>query len=128
MTATCYTCTCAAIARELSAVPDSVHEARDVCGMDPTQLGSDFLGVLLNPPWHARVTPAHVAALHLERVCPLGFIFVWVEKEVLSDVVDVFVKASFVYVENLTWVHMSPMNRVRVLTAILCAFFIRASE
>ena len=102
-----------AVARELSAVPDSVQEARDVCGIDPALLGTDYLGVLLNPPWNANVTAEHVAALHLERVCPLGFIFVWVEKEVLSDVVDVLVKASFVYVENLTWVHMDSRNRVR---------------
>ena len=104
---------CAAVARELAAVPDSVHEAREVCGMDTTQLGTDFLGVLLNPPWHAHVTPTHLAALRLDRVCPLGFIFVWVEKEVLSEVMDVFAKASFQYVENLTWVQMTPANRVR---------------
>jgi N6-adenosine-specific RNA methylase IME4 len=81
--------------------------------MDTTQLGTDFLGVLLNPPWHAHVTPAHLAALQLDRVCPLGFIFVWVEKEVLSEVMDVFAKAKYQYVENLTWVQMTPANRVR---------------
>ena len=81
--------------------------------MDTTQLGTDFLGVLINPPWHAHVTPAHLAALRLDRVCPLGFIFVWVEKEVLSEVMDVFAKASYQYVENLTWVQMTPANRVR---------------
>ena len=51
--------------------------------------------------------------MRLEESCPAGFVFVWVEKEVLSDVVDVFTAAAFVYVENLTWVHMSPNNKVR---------------
>lgn len=78
-----------------------------------SQLGTAFLGVLLNPPWGGALTPSHLAALQLEKLCPLGFVFVWVEKEVLSDVVDVFVKAQFVYVENLTWVHMAPNNRAR---------------
>jgi hypothetical protein len=82
----------------------------------PLQLGADFLGVLLNPPWSTSVTPAQVASLHLEKVCPLGFIFVWVEKEVLSDVVDVFARVNYVYVENLTWVHRTASNRVRVLS------------
>lgn len=35
----------------------------------------------------------------------------WVEKEVLSPVVDVLARARFVYVENLTWVHLRPNNR-----------------
>ena len=74
------------------------------------QYGSDFLGVLLNPPWDS-VKPAQLAAMQLSRFCPLGFLFVWVEKEVLSEVVDVFVKAEYVYVENLTWVHVAPNNR-----------------
>jgi hypothetical protein len=104
------------------------------------QLGTDFLGVLLNPPW-ATVTPKQVESLNLPKVCPLGFVFVWVEKEVLdqvlrggkriarllrcanlkrrrvrlrAQVVDVLVRLKYVYVENLTWVLMAPNNRVRL--------------
>jgi hypothetical protein len=76
------------------------------------QLGTDFLGVLLNPPWSS-VTPKQVEALALPKLCPLGFVFVWVEKEVLDQVVDVMVRLKYVYVENLTWVLMRPNNRVR---------------
>ncbi len=93
-------------------MPDSAQVTHaDVCKTDLSKLGKDFLGVLLNPPWGASLTPRQLAAMQLEKLCPLGFIFVWVEKEVLSDVVDVFVSAHFVYVENLTWVHMAPNNK-----------------
>lgn len=84
--------------------------AHAACAFAP-QLGTEFLGVLLNPPWGA-VTPKHVAELGLPQLCPLGFVFVWVEKEVLDQVVDVLVRLKYVYVENLTWVMMQPNNRV----------------
>ena len=77
-----------------------------------TQLGTEFLGVLLNPPW-ASVTPKQIEGLALPKLCPVGFIFVWVEKEVLDQVVDVLVQQKYVYVENLTWVLMTANNRVR---------------
>ena len=79
-----------------------------------SQHGDDFLAILVNPPWDG-IKPGQLAGMQLEKHCPLGFIFVWVEKEVLSDVVDVFAAASFVYVENLTWVLMAPNNKVRRL-------------
>jgi hypothetical protein len=82
----------------------------------PVQLGTDFLGVLLNPPW-TTVTPKQVEALALPKLCPLGFVFVWVEKEVLDQVVDAMVRLKYVYVENLTWVLMRPNNRVRARNA-----------
>jgi len=79
-----------------------------------TQLGTEFLGVLLNPPW-ASITPKQVDGLGLPKLCPVGFIFVWVEKEVLDQVVDVLVQQKYVYVENLTWVLMNANNRARAL-------------
>ena len=80
------------------------------------QLGTEFLGVLLNPPW-ASVTPKQVEGLSLPKLCPVGFIFVWVEKEVLDQVVDVLVQQKYVYVENLTWVLMHANNRARAQAA-----------
>ena len=79
-------------------------------------LGSDFLGVLLNPPW-ATVTPKQIESLSLPKLCPVGFVFVWVDKEVLDQVVDVLVRMKYMYVENLTWVLMAPNNRVRTAAA-----------
>jgi len=53
-----------------------------------------------------------IAQLPLETLTPLGFIFIWVEKENLSLVCDVMQEKNFNYVENLTWVQMQPNNVV----------------
>ena len=68
--------------------------------------------MLLNPPW-ASVTAKQIEGLGLHKLCPSGFIFVWVEKEVLDEVVDALVRLKYVYVENLTWVLLGANNRVR---------------
>ena len=59
--------------------------------MDFSKLSKDYLGVLMNPPWNidqapdkGNVTVEDIAQLPLETLTPLGFIFIWVEKENLS--------------------------------------------
>jgi N6-adenosine-specific RNA methylase IME4 len=87
--------------------------------MDVSKLSEDYLGILMNPPWKieqapdkGNVTVEDIAQLPLERLSPLGFIFIWVEKENLSLVCDVMQEKNFNYVENLTWVQMQPNNCV----------------
>ena len=87
--------------------------------MDFSKLSKDYLGVLMNPPWNidqapdkGNVTVEDIAQLPLETLTPLGFIFIWVEKENLSLVCDVMHEKNFNYVENLTWVQMQQNNVV----------------
>ena len=114
--------------------PYSTAAERAVCPADCAQLrvpprgmhralcGRTFLGVLVNPPWDRKgCTVATIEALALDHICPLGFVFIWVEKEVLHQVVDVLSKAKFVYVENLTWVMLQPSNRVVTAPAPIIA-------
>lgn len=61
------------------------------------RLGDKFIGVLLDPPYAGHfssaapgakpITVTQLAALNLPQLCPIGFIFIWVDKCVLSDVV-----------------------------------------
>ena len=67
----------------------------------------------MNQPWKidqapdkGNVTLEDIAQLPLETLTPLGFIFIWVEKENLSLVCDVMQEKNFNYVENLAWVQM----------------------
>ena len=46
------------------------------------------------------------ATLPLKRLCPVGFAFVWVEKQYLHGVVKQMDSWGFVYIENLTWVQV----------------------
>lgn len=103
----------------LAQVPDCVHMQKNIKSMKYETLGTDYLGVLLNPPWDIEnspdrgdVTVDDIEAIPLEKLTPLGFIFIWVEKENLSKVCDVMHEKNFVYVENLTWVHLKPNNTI----------------
>ena len=42
----------------------------------------------------------------------MGFIFIWVEKRLISDVLDVLLTFGFKYVENLVWVRQDINNKV----------------
>jgi len=104
---------------KLAKVQDCVHTQTNIKKMNYEKLGSNFLGVLLNPPWDIEdspdrgdVTIEDIEAIPLEKLTPLGFIFIWVEKENLSKVCDVMDKKNFVYVENLTWVQLKPNNTI----------------
>ena len=106
-------------AAKLEAVADCQHMQAKIKDMAFDQLGTDYLGVLLNPPWNIEdspdrgdVTVEDIAAIPLEQLTPLGFIFIWVEKENLSHVCDIMDQKNFVYVENLTWVHLKPNNTI----------------
>ena len=107
-------------AKELATVPDCTQLKMKIDkNMDFSKLSKDYLGVLMNPPWNidqapdkGNVTVEDIAQLPLETLTPLGFIFIWVEKENLSLVCDVMHEKNFNYVENLTWVQMQPNNVV----------------
>ena len=102
---------------ERNALPDCVHVTAPILGTDLTAYGTDFLAVHVNPPWdiegspdRGSVTVEQIGTIPFQKLTPYGFVFMWVEKENLSAVCDVMSKKQFVYVENMTWVHMRPDN------------------
>lgn len=40
-----------------------------------------------------------------------GLAFVWVEKEIISDVIKIFEKQDMMYVENVCWVMLDETKR-----------------
>jgi hypothetical protein len=40
-----------------------------------------------------------------------GLAFVWVEKEIISDVIKIFEKQDMMYVENICWVMLDETKR-----------------
>jgi len=104
---------------QLQAIPDCVHIQTKIKNMQYEKLRNDYLGVLLNPPWNIEDSPDRgdvmledIEKIPLEKLTPLGFIFIWVEKENLSEVCDIMDRKTFVYVENLTWVQLKPNNTI----------------
>jgi hypothetical protein len=40
-----------------------------------------------------------------------GIAFVWVEKEIISDVIKIFEKQEMMYIENICWVMLDETKR-----------------
>jgi N6-adenosine-specific RNA methylase IME4 len=58
--------------------------------------------------------PCDVASLKgLHHILPFGFIFVWVEKWMIPEVIEVFEAKGFNYVENVCWIHKNVNNKIR---------------
>mmetsp|Transcript_6269 Transcript_6269/g.15494 ORF Transcript_6269/g.15494 Transcript_6269/m.15494 type:complete len:474 (+) Transcript_6269:82-1503(+) len=83
--------------------------------------GVPFLGVLINPDWRLELEAGAVdkadrlrclKEVPLRKLCPTGFIFIWVEKSDVQNVCEWMYKLDYVYVENLTWVQMLPNNEM----------------
>ena len=66
-----------------------------------------------NPPWDIErspdrggVTVEDIARIPFEKLAPYGFVFMWVEKENLSEVCDVM------SAKQVRSIHWSPYDRV----------------
>ncbi|KAG2431763.1 hypothetical protein HXX76_009259 [Chlamydomonas incerta] len=116
----------AAAAAEAAAAECRGYEAADLTRFpfDKALAGKTYQCIMVNAGWQ----PADAAdafergeeAAVLERLrsvpipklCPKGFIMVWAHKGLLQAVCRALAGWGYVYVENLTWVHMSPANAI----------------
>jgi len=75
-------------------------------------------GVLINPGWEVPgasgggAAVANLCRLPLPGLCPVGFVFIWVQKPDILAVVVQMRQWGFCYVENLTWVFLHRNNRI----------------
>ena len=107
---------------DLDRPPVGVHVRDDVAGaaldFSSARAGArGYLGVLINRGWeHAapgappRDRTRKLERLRLDRLCPAGFVFIWVQKEDVARVMDHMYAKGFNYIENFTWVQMRPTN------------------
>jgi hypothetical protein len=68
----------------------------------------DLQAILINPPWSSKAPKFDFNKFSKIKL-PLnkmkeGLIFVWTEKEYISDVIEHFEKMDIKYVENLVWI------------------------
>lgn len=101
--------------------------------MDFKKVQSDksFIGLVINPEWVSdpeetcpKKRLSTLQQLPIQKLCPTGFIFIWVDKRDVMPVCDLMEEMGYVYIENLTWIYMLPNNKV-VLDK---AQFIRSSH
>ncbi|DBB12314.1 TPA: hypothetical protein ACH3X3_006407 [Trebouxia sp. C0006] len=100
-------------------VSTSYQEEEDLLDVDFKPFKQSFQAVLINPGWCgltascSDIDPGpRLAALPLPKLCPVGFVFIWAEKEHISTVVKQLYRWGFQYVENLTWVYMDANNTI----------------
>ena len=53
-----------------------------------------------------------------------GLVFIWVEKEIIFDVIKIFEKQDMIYVENVCWV-MLDENKKKGMLYLLLTFHFR---
>ncbi|KAK3277794.1 hypothetical protein CYMTET_14222 [Cymbomonas tetramitiformis] len=100
---------------------DSLYREEQSILQAPLQKLGTFLAVLMKPPFDSEfsgkragdntVTVEMLKKLDLPKIVPLGFIFIWIDKTVLEEVMNLMYKWNYVYVENLTWVQMLTNNK-----------------
>eukprot|EP00884_Botryococcus_braunii_P022634 jgi/Botrbrau1/9054/Bobra.0376s0028.1 len=81
-----------------------------------------FQGVLINKGWEVEgargeAVTSRLADLPLQRICPVGFVFIWTEKQHMAAVVDLMDSWGYSYVENLTWVYLAANNTILTVEA-----------
>ncbi len=60
------------------------------------------------------ITPSDLRKLNITtKLIETGFIFIWVEKQLIAEVLDVMLEWGFKYVENLIWVRENIDNTIR---------------
>ncbi|GLC40002.1 hypothetical protein PLESTF_001771400 [Pleodorina starrii] len=87
--------------------------------------GKQYIAVMVNAGWQPGLDAAEAfevgreaevmrrfRCLPLPRLVPRGFVLVWAHKGLLQAVCRCLAGWGYVYVENLTWVHLTPANAI----------------
>lgn len=70
----------------------------------------DFQAVFINSGWEECGGINRLRRLPVPSLCPVGFVFAWVPKALVHDMMKLMYSWGFIYVENLTWVQTAPSN------------------
>ncbi|KAF9206159.1 hypothetical protein BGZ49_002907 [Haplosporangium sp. Z 27] len=102
-------------------IPGSRYEeTTNILDLDLTTFGTDFQAVYMDPPLLRegqepgpnKVSLEQLAKLDISTILPRGFLFVWIEKEFLPDIVQMAEKWQLRYVENFCWIKKTVNNQI----------------
>lgn len=89
-------------------------ELNDIFSEDLNNYANDLEAILINPPWKnnnkfdfEKFTKIKFPLNKMKE----GLIFVWTEKEFISDVIYFFENKNIKYVENLVWISLDPTKK-----------------
>eukprot|EP00210_Caulerpa_lentillifera_P002400 g2301.t1 len=96
-------------------LPSSItHSYPDLLTANLRGFFRKFLGVMINPLWNQKGTsPLVLQDLPIGKLCPEGFLFIWIPKGCLQSIWKLASDWGYSYVENLTWIQLKANNKVR---------------
>ncbi|KAK9761102.1 hypothetical protein K7432_014236 [Basidiobolus ranarum] len=103
-----------------NAIPGSRYYEKNIVSLKLPVLGKQFQVIYMDPPLllpneepsPGKITLEQLAALEISQIVPVGFLFVWIEKEYLPDIVQIADKWGFKYVENFCWIKKNINNQI----------------
>ncbi|KAI9102543.1 hypothetical protein DFS34DRAFT_591178 [Phlyctochytrium arcticum] len=83
-------------------------------------LGDRFQVIHMDPPLLLpgesptpnKISVADLGSLDIPSILPVGFLFIWVEKELIPQILKITQKWGFRYVENFAWIKRECNNRI----------------
>ena len=105
---------------EGAAAASHYHECSDVACMNFRICSrTSFQGLFINAGWaHPPASAAQqdpldrLSKLPIPQLCPIGFVFIFADKEHIASVVKQMHRWKFIYIENLTWVFLHANNSI----------------
>ena len=97
------------------------EETNNVLDLDLTVYGTDFQAIYMDPPLLRageepgpnKITMEQLSTLNIGAILPKGFLFVWIEKEFLPEIVQLAEKTwEMRYVENFCWIKRLTNNHI----------------
>ena len=76
--------------------------------------------ILINPKWNTTKNNRQPDEITLDEFAKLkfshkllidGLVFVWIEKEIISQVITILEKQDLIYVENVCWIMLDETKR-----------------
>jgi hypothetical protein len=91
------------------------HEFDDITAVNMEKYAEDLQAILINPPWSNKAPKFDFnkfskLKLSLNKMKE-GLIFVWTDKEYISDMIYFFENQDIKYVENMVWVTLDPNKK-----------------
>ncbi|CAO3624196.1 unnamed protein product [Cunninghamella echinulata] len=108
------------VEKEKSSVGARVMKVKDILSLDLTTFGKNFVAVYMDPPLllpDEAPTPGKIhihelARLNIDEIVKAGFLFIWVEKEWIRELVRITQGWGFKYVENFCWIKKNINNQI----------------
>ncbi|KAI7849843.1 hypothetical protein BDC45DRAFT_448089 [Circinella umbellata] len=106
--------------KEPERISSYYHEVNDILSLDLKEYGESFNCVYMDPPLllpGEEPTPGKIhiddlSRLNISEIVPMGFIFVWIEKEWIQKIVMIAESWGFKYVENFCWIKKNINNQI----------------